>query len=493
MGFSSSIWLLSIAAISIPVLIHLWNVRPGKTLKVGSIALIKASSRKRSRSFKLLDILLLLLRCLLLVMLAFVLALPYIKQKDINTGRSWLLIPKENFKEAYQKFKPKADSLIKAGYELHYFNDGFKKVVLQQALADTAALANTTPYWDLLQQIDRSMPTPQRVYIITPGLLNKFSGDRPNVSLKLNWQTYTPADSVTIWIKKAWFTANKDVHLVTAASQPSGVFSRSENLSTATGKNSVYDINISGGKAVVNLKNGKLVPIEVDTTSIKIDVLADTNPQDANYVEAALQTAAQFSQRNIEVQPYDKNSSAKKDWLFWLSDKSPGNEVFNHYQNILIYEGGKVIPVNTWMNTANANGQTIPLYKSINPGGHNAQTLWKDGFGDAVLTSEAKGNTKLYHFYTHFNPAWNNLVWDSSFPLLMQQLITPSNQYENSLTTDNRVIDNKQLQPTILAVDKVRGTYHLTTNLSHYFWLLLVLLFVLERWLAHKKTEGVTG
>jgi hypothetical protein len=41
---------------------------------VGSISLFSESSPKSSRSFKLLDILLLLLRCLLLTLLAFLLA-----------------------------------------------------------------------------------------------------------------------------------------------------------------------------------------------------------------------------------------------------------------------------------------------------------------------------------------------------------------------------------------------------------------------------------
>jgi UDP-N-acetylglucosamine:LPS N-acetylglucosamine transferase len=56
----------ALAALSIPVIIHLWNIRPGKTLKVGSISLITEASKSTKRSFKLLDILLLIIRCLLL-------------------------------------------------------------------------------------------------------------------------------------------------------------------------------------------------------------------------------------------------------------------------------------------------------------------------------------------------------------------------------------------------------------------------------------------
>src|SRR5476651_1205398 len=101
----SPIWLFALAAIGIPVIIHLWNIRQGKTLKVGSIALFTQSSPKSSRSFKLMDVLLLLLRCLLLILLAILLAMPLWQQHLQNTkAKGWLLIPKEHLTQAYQHF-----------------------------------------------------------------------------------------------------------------------------------------------------------------------------------------------------------------------------------------------------------------------------------------------------------------------------------------------------------------------------------------------------
>ena len=95
--FLNPIWFFGAAALLIPVLIHLWNIRSGKVLKVGSISLINAASRKSSRSFKLLDIPLFILRCLLLFILALLLALP-VWQKKIEAAKvkGWVLFPKEN-------------------------------------------------------------------------------------------------------------------------------------------------------------------------------------------------------------------------------------------------------------------------------------------------------------------------------------------------------------------------------------------------------------
>ena len=59
------IWLFAIGGIVIPLIIHLWNIKKGKTLKVGSISLLGESSRQSAKSLKLIDLLLLFLRCLL--------------------------------------------------------------------------------------------------------------------------------------------------------------------------------------------------------------------------------------------------------------------------------------------------------------------------------------------------------------------------------------------------------------------------------------------
>ena len=75
--FIQSIWLWAAAAIIIPVIIHLWNVKQGKTLKVGSIALFTESAELHASSVKLSQLLLLLLRCLILMVLAMLLAKPF--------------------------------------------------------------------------------------------------------------------------------------------------------------------------------------------------------------------------------------------------------------------------------------------------------------------------------------------------------------------------------------------------------------------------------
>src|SRR4051812_26169096 len=121
MLFLNPLWLFAIAAVSIPVIIHLWNIKSGKTLKIGSIALISAAAKKSSRSLVINNKLLLAVRCLLLIILALLLSMPVWQSRfDNSKTKGWLLIPRENLSESYRKFKPLVDSLTRAGYQFHY-------------------------------------------------------------------------------------------------------------------------------------------------------------------------------------------------------------------------------------------------------------------------------------------------------------------------------------------------------------------------------------
>ena len=142
------IWLFAIGGIVIPLIIHLWNIKKGKTLKVGSISLLGESSRQSAKSLKLIDLLLLFLRCLLLILLAFILAKPIWNNKNTEeTNSGWILIEEENSREIYTNFKPEIDSLIGIGYEFHYFEPEFRAGNITELLDENwSHKKNILPY-----------------------------------------------------------------------------------------------------------------------------------------------------------------------------------------------------------------------------------------------------------------------------------------------------------------------------------------------------------
>lgn len=500
MIFLSPIWLLSLLALSIPVAIHLWNIRPGKTLKVGSIALIDKASRKSSRSFNLSDFILLLLRCLLLALIALFLAIPiWRKYADDGKVKGWVLIPEENFTETYHKFKPQVDSLTRAGYEFHYFDAHFPKAVLADVLAKGKGRSSTdsinqktTNYWTLLQQLDQQIPKKLPVALFTPNTVNHISGLKPFTTLNLKWRTFITADSTSTWPAVAWFTGTNTVKVALASSKPSGTSYTYCNLKTDNDGDSPFHITINNGTAKVALKSDAGKSVNIDTTAQHIAIYADKSTGDARYLHAALTAVAQFTQRKTDIKIYNDANAipAGQSWIYWLSEK-PAGTVLNKSKRFFIYEPGKQVTVNSWISSGSGysvsqNEDQIALFKRITIVGQTGRTIWRDGFGQPVLSVEDDVSASVYHFYSRFSPAWNDLVWSTDFPKLLLKLSEPAAETAVN-SNDRRVIDQQQLLPE--HIEPVTATITKpaeTTDLSKYFWIALMLIFLIERWLAHQ-------
>src|SRR3979490_2629337 len=90
MHFLQPIWLAAMAGIVIPVVIHFWNDRRGKVLRIGSISFLEGASQRMAWSRRISPWWLLLFRCLLLMALALLLAGPYWLRKD-SGEKGWVL------------------------------------------------------------------------------------------------------------------------------------------------------------------------------------------------------------------------------------------------------------------------------------------------------------------------------------------------------------------------------------------------------------------
>ena len=494
MMLTNPIWLFALVAISIPVVIHLWNIKPGKTLKVGSIALFTASSPASSRSFKLLDILLLLLRCLLLVLLAFLLAAPLLSQNlKLNGHKGWILLPQANFKDTYSYFQPKIDSLTNAGYELHFFEPGFSKQEISEAKTNSAKQNDTLNYWLLIKQLAGKVSSATPIELFTPNSIKHFKGEKPITNLQLNWHTYIPADSVVTWPARAWLMVNGKIRVLQGLSTPTGTGYQYRDI--VNGQNSAYKVSINNGMPYINFENAT---VPVDTTIFRISIYADKPIPDANYLKAALLAVSQLTGRNTVIKLYN-NAAIIPDhqtWIYWLSEKPVAASIWSKTKNIFVYEPGKSTKIHSWLSNTDAHTLTqgepkIALYQTIPTKKTAGNGIWVDGFGNAILTIEQKPTVNAYYFYSRFNPAWNDLVWHNDFPKWLLALTQP---IENNIGEhERRILSDTQLRPALIA-DKTYSQPNSYKDLSYYLWLALILTFAAERWLATKnKKELLNG
>ena len=223
--------------------------------------------------------------------------------------------------------------------------------------------------------------------------------------------------------------------------------------------------------------------------------MADNNKVDGRYIKAVLKTVGRFSQRNLVIRQYNKSlhTKIKGNWLFWLSEKPVDKPVMEQFSKVLVYQTGKVVAVSSWISaednyTVAQGSQLIPLYKVIDNKHYSGEVVWHDGFGDLILGRKVNDNTLVYSFYSRFNPSWNDLVWSAEFSKMMLRLILDSNLTANELKYDRRVIDAKQILPQkIVKIKDIPKFVSASKDLRHISWLLMVLLFLMERWLAYKN------
>ena len=494
------IWLFGISGIIIPLLIHLWNVKKGKTLKIGSVSLLGESSRQNARSLRLLDLLLLLLRCLLIIIVSILLAKPvWISSNSASRKGGWILIEKDNFTETYSNFQKEIDSLDQAGFDLHLFEAGFKAEELNK-LKDSEIIRDSTAaqlsYWSLLRILDQEITTGKEAYIFTQNRLNRFKGERPEIVTKIKWKTYTPKDSSTKWIENAWFT-NDSIRAVIAQSEPKGIKKIPVNIDPSN-RNAAFTLDIKDGNTSLSFKNAsdsKQKPVTVDTSTIRIAVYTDDFKKDAEYLNAAIRAIQKYTERKIELSSVKSGLiNESQNIVFWLSEKMPPESQIKNLRagsSLFIYEKGKTEEVNSLivLPEHSLQKEEIKLQKrvAIAERSINNYTVWEDGFGQPLLGLEITNKLKLYHFYSRFNPEWNGLVWNEDFAKILVPLIIPDLRNQSSELNDRRSLTESLIIPAKAQIISGTVLKNAESDLKHVFWISLILLFLCERWLSFRK------
>jgi hypothetical protein len=466
---------LASTGIIVPIVIHLWHVKQGKTLKVGSLAFLQQSSKQQSTSLKITDWLLLLIRCLLIILLALLLAKPQWQSTQKNNAQKrWLVVDASQPLKTYHACKSAIDSLLANNYELHLLQKGFPKF----ALADSNQLAIDTlqaqAYWLLYQQL---MATNASGYVFTDRQLQHFIGTASAIQSRFKWISYSGKDKTNAWLINAYSTYQDSIVVNIGNSTPIGT---TINNTTVAYKN--------GEQASVILKDQKLSlsakpsdTISIDTATQVMAIYAREYTADAEYVKAALAAIKAFTKRKLQILVTNNVANLPKqmDWLFWLSD-SPVITT-DKAKNILVYQAGKPIVDNTWLSQTD-----IGISKAIY--NHSDLPIWQDGMGNYLLSvNEQQPN--IYKLYTHFNPGWNDLVWHLQFPSLLAELLFKEPAINGQ---EKREIDAKTLKPSIENDTPSQIKPTTIRDISQWIWLLSIALLLVERCLSFTTKNSNT-
>jgi hypothetical protein len=351
----------------------------------------------------------------------------------------------------------------------------------------------------LLGALNRQVPTGLPVYLFTPNSLDRFRGNRPEVSMNLKWLMFTPVDSISTGPVNGYLTMADSIRMISAESRPSGYFFKSMDLSPAEQRNSGHQVLFEAGRLTVSTNAGQGLnapgKIEVDTSTLRVIIYEDKTSQDGRYLRAVFETFGRFSKRKLKVvhTTNTQEITGDPDWLFWLST----GPITTNYRakNILRYEDGKAANVGSWLRPG-SNGpfeSPVALHKLIrdSPASVLARNFWQDGFGNPVLSSEPGNGATIYRFFSRFDPAWTDLPWSKEFPAMMVHLLEQTRVNTEMPVADQRIIDTAQANPVLIQQDHGSGARRVMvhTDLSQGLWAAAFLLFALERVVSFKNNK----
>ena len=429
MTFLSPANLWTLAALVLPLAIHLWR-RPPRTVRLGSLRFLQTGAR-RLQDLRWREYALLATRLCLLTVLGLGLARPLWRQPPSIRPVRWALLD-----PAAAPAGPSLDrlrALQAAGSEMRLLAPAFP--LIHATPADPTAAASDL--WSLLREADATLPAGSSLAVFSPGRLASLRGVRPSLArVRVDW-TDTPA----------------------APAPPS--------LPPAS-------------------------PPTPPPLTILI-LHAPDRAEDARYVSAALHALSQAGPRPLTVTvtplPAAASPTPVADWTFWLADQPVPTALAAHAANLLSdapadaatnSAPGWIIP------QPGVSGPPVRLWRRALF--IEGSPVWTDETGAPLLTLAHGGHGAHWRFGSRFHPAWNDLPLGPALPASLRGLLAGP-FHPPVAATNPSLADPSQCLPSdrpatvaapLLAPPEVQDD-------PSFLWKLAALLFGLERFLSHRR------
>ncbi|SMB94000.1 conserved hypothetical protein [Hymenobacter roseosalivarius DSM 11622] len=507
--------MLALLGLLVPLAIHLWNRRPGRTVRVGSVRWLAASANRRLRSLKLEQLLLLLLRAAVVAILAVALAGPA-WQRPAPPARGQVLVSPELLTSMnIPSVRPLVDSLRRKGYEVSRLERGFLLISAEEwtallappASTDSLGTTETAFLWARAEQAARRFAE-RPVHLLTSARLADLQGTRPNLPPNLTWQLIPTADSGA-WVQAAAFSGSDKLRLLIGRSDEEKTTFRATSVARPAADGALTVPDLSGLRYETSPTGQVVVRLAADSAGTPVQraaprlwvYYAPDQAEDARYLGAALRAAGSglLVPPVITVSAVAPTSTDSLAWVFWLSDAPmPAAWKARVRQGLIWWQQAPAPGVATTASFGPPGAEAlIPLLRrakatTLPP----SATVWADGTGQAVLSRRAEGRGQVYKLHTRLNPAWSGLPDSPELPALLLDLVQPATPSLSLARNDYRIAAPAQIQaaiqPRLAAAQNApqpaaKPAADTFTNLRPWAVLLAGLLFAVERLLAQRR------
>jgi hypothetical protein len=432
MVFSNPIYLWGLVGLLVPLAIHLWSKKEAKTIKVGSIALLEESSSSQSRSIRINELALLLIRMMLVSTLVLLMAGPQRRTRVTKAPVAYLVEPSllQN-----TGLRTVLDSLFNE-VPIYLLQDDFP--LWEKEILEPSPFKNHPNYWQWAKRLEE-LPADSLV-IFTEGLQKGLRGKRPQVSKPIHWIIMDESEERII----PWqVQRNGEQGVITSlkATSNSMYFIREERSWTQIQES----LNASGDSLHVPWKGQQRDIPWVGKEPFEIGVFASTAYQnDREYLKAALTALSQYWHREVrfsEIRP-DSALNRRYDLMVWLDKEKMPN-----------YDGIQLL----FQEDAMAKDLIVP--------GTNHNEYYITAHLDAERAIGCRLPELLGHIlYPPDSTALKTVQYDSR--RVTAQTLTPGYQKK----------ENKMRQKA-------------QADITMWIWGILVLLFLAERTLAHIRKQ----
>lgn len=484
--------LLAALGIGIPIAIHLWQVKKQRILRVGNIKVFARAKRQRIQKLRIKNWPLLVIRCLIVLILAALLAGPRFIRDAKQQARGWVLLGAEHGALLAPTQRTLMDSLLDNGYALHAFEPGFRPLSLQGKDDTVAAVSNQ---FALVHQLNGQLPAGFPTVIFSKPEISQLAGDPPATPLALSWYALRgDTASAVRFISRAWKTSGDSVAVMAGTSRAGGTrFDRM--IINGDGQAEGITFRIADGQAQVKFPE-QPEWVAVSDTPYTVQFAAGDHTSDLAYVKAVFMAFAQ--QTGIPVAIGDYDPSVPCDILFDFSGSGLADTARNP-KTILRYATGEVEQQQNnhlvhWGTATNGNRPKIS--QLIIAERDTGQVVWADAYGRPVLTRNYRENGWRYRFYSRFNPQWTDLVWSAAMvnnllPLLLSPQTPLWTQSFSRPAADREALPGPLLLPTRAGAPGSTAREQQPDATRLLTWMAL-LTFALERILTHRQRKNQT-
>lgn len=510
--------LFALAALAVPVAIHLWSRGEGPRVQVGSLRFIEDAARQQARRLRPERLPLLTVRCALLAALALLLAGLARTTDDEPTAAeppaALALVDPAAPRLPDTTVQRALDSLARAGADLRALRPGLPP--LDADAANPSGEASSV--WSLLRMAHREAPPGTPLVVVAAPRRAELRGKRPVLPRAVTWIDAPPADTLRRWIEDARRVGPNAVHAVVATSTPSAT--RRIRLTRPTDALASDDPPLAFDGDTLRLvapdapspgRGAARVLAPTDTLRVALRH-GDARARDARYVAAAVRTAAAYARRPLalSVAAIDTSVASDADVAVWLAAAPVPDALAARVPDGLHLVSDAKGTEGSAVRRRIVLGPDLPQAalalrrRTKTPSVADAVTRWTDDTGAPLLTRTRNGDGRHDRFASRFHPTWTNLPLDPVFPEAWLRLLSlGGSQTDGSRADDGGFADAPDLRRVALrharparadanalapvAADARTGPRAAAADrLDGPLWLLAFALFALERWLARR-------